>query len=99
MSERTQKLLTLRARTDRDLLVIIDKELDRGFGLADSATTRLSPNFARAEKAHQTATVLLPRISSLSADERLQIVARATELRRRLDQVASVRSFPASVAS
>ncbi len=99
MSERTQKLLTLRARTDHDLLVIVEKELDRGFGLVDSTTARLSPNLTRAEKAHETTTALLPRISSLSADERLRIEARASDLRRRLDQVASVPSFPASLAS
>ncbi len=102
MSERTQKLLTLRARTDHDLLVIVEKELARGFSFLDSAITRLSPNFSRAEKARETATALLPRMSKLSADERLRIEARARELRCRLDQVpsnANFRSFPTSVAS
>ena len=35
MSSNTQKLRVLRARTDHDLLVLIDRELDRGFALVD----------------------------------------------------------------
>ncbi len=102
MSERTQKLLTLRGRTDHDLIVIVDKELARGLALVDSATTRTSPSFSRAAKAHETATALLPRISSLGAAERLRIQAMADELQRRLNEApasAAIRSFPDSVAS
>ena len=102
MSERTQKLVALRARTDHDLLVLVGRELDHGFALMDVATTRNSPLFAQAVKAHVTATALLPRIAGLSQDDRLRIEGKAAELQSRLDQVpvyANVRPFLASVAS
>jgi hypothetical protein len=102
MGERTRKLLTLRARTDHDLLVLVNRELDRGFALLDVATTRNSPLFAQAERAFATAAAMLPRISCLSAEERQGIEAKLRQLRSRMDQVpacANVRSYPASVAS
>ena len=51
MGERTRKLLTLRARTDHDLLILVNRELDHGYALLDVATTRNSSLFAQAEKA------------------------------------------------
>ena len=102
MSSNTQKLRVLRARTDHDLLVVVSRELDRGLALVDAATTRNSPVFAQAVKAHYTATALLPRISGVSDDDRLRIEAKAAELGSRLEQVpvyATVRPFPAAVAS
>ena len=97
MGERTRKLLTLRARTDHDLLVLVNRELDRGSALVDAATTRNSPLFAQAEKAFATATAMLPRIAGLSADDRQRIEAKVEQLRSRLDEVpayANVRSVP-----
>ncbi len=102
MSSNTQKLRVLRARTDHDLLVVVRLEIDRGLALVDAATTRYSPVFTQAEKALSTATMLLPRITGLSAVDRLRIEAKAAELGSRLAQVpvyANLRSFPASVAS
>ena len=102
MGERTRKLLTLRARTDHDLLVLVNRELDRGSALFDAATTRNSPLFAQAEKALATATAMLPRIASLSTDDRQRIEAKVEQLRSRMDGVpvyANVRSYRASVAS
>jgi hypothetical protein len=102
MGERTRKLLTLRARTDHDLLVLVHRELDRGFALLDVATTRNSPLFARAEKALAAATAMLPRIVGLSADDRQPIEAKLKQLRSRMEEVpdyANLRSYPASVAS
>ncbi len=102
MSTNTQKLRVLRSRTDHDLLILVGKELDRGFALVDVAPTRNSPLFAQAVKAHGTATSMLPRISGLSQDERSRIEARLKELRSRLDQVpayANLRSYPATFAS
>jgi hypothetical protein len=101
MSERTQKLVALRARTDHDLVVLVQRELDRCANLLHAATTRQSPLFAQAQKALSTAAVLVPRIA-VSAADRLRIEGKAAELRSRLAQVpvyANVRSFPASVAS
>jgi hypothetical protein len=100
MSDRTRKLVSIRHRTDHDLLLLVSRELDRGFALADVAT-RTSPLFAQAEKAFATATALLPRISDLNQGDRLHLESRLKELRFRLDQVptfARVERYTASVA-
>ena len=102
MSERTKKLLTLRARTDHDLLVLVQRELDRGLALVKTANSRNSPDFALAEKARQTASALLSGIAGLSADDRLSVEAKVEQLRCRIAEVpayANVRAFPQSVAS
>jgi hypothetical protein len=98
----TQKLRVLRARTDSDLVVLVQRQLNRGFALVDAARSRQSPIFSQAEKAHATATVLLPRIFGLSEADRLRFESRLKELKAKLEQVplyANVRPYPASVAS
>lgn len=102
MSDRTQKLVALRARTDHDLLILVHRELDRGMALVAVAATRTSPHFAQAEKAFATGRALFLRISGLTSDDRVRIEARLKDLRTRLDQVpafAKVRAYPASFAS
>ena len=102
MSDRTQKLVSIRRRTDLDLLVLVQRDLDRGLALVDVATTRNSPLFAQAEKALATATAMFPRISGMSQGDGVRIGARLKELRSRLDQVpayANLRPYPASFAS
>jgi hypothetical protein len=102
MSERTRKLVSIRHRTDHDLLILVSRELDRGFALAHVATTRTSPLFTQAEKAHDTARAILPRISGLSEGDRLHLESRLKELRVRLDQVprfVRLERYPTSVAS
>ena len=102
MSTNTKKLRILRSRTDHDLLVLIQRDLERGFALVDVATTRSSPLFAQAEKAYQAATTLLPRVSGLPEDDRLRIEAKVKQLRYRLEQVpafAKMERYPASFAS
>jgi hypothetical protein len=102
MSERTRKLVSIRRRTDHDLLILVSRDLDRGFALVDVAATRTSPLFAQAEKAHETARAILPRISDLKECDRLHLESRLKELRSRLDQVATfarVERYTASVAS
>jgi hypothetical protein len=102
MSSDTQKLRVLRARTDHDLLVVVSRELDRGLALSDAVATRNSPLFAQAQKALNTATALLPKISDMSQGDRLRIEGKAAELRSRLERVpvyTNVRALPASVAS
>ena len=102
MSERTQTLVSIRHRTDHDLLVLISRELDRGFALVDVATTRTSSLFAQAEKAYDTARTILPRISDLGDTDRLHLESRLKELRVRLDQVATfarVERYTAAVAT
>ena len=102
MSERTRKLVSIRHRTDHDLLVLVSRELDRGVALVDVATTRTSPLFAQAQKAYDTARAILPRIADLSEGDRLHLESRLKELRVRLDQVATfarVDRYTAAVAS
>lgn len=102
MFSNTQKLRVLRARTDFDLVVLIRRELDRGLTAADLASTKSSPLYAQALKAHGAAVALIPRIAGLSQEDRLGIEARVKELRSRLDQVplyANLRSGLASLAS
>ena len=89
----------LRAQRDYDLVILVQRELDRGFVLVEVASTRHSPLFAQADRAYQTATALLPTISGLSQDERQRIKGKVKELRSRLDQVPSYATYPASFAS
>jgi hypothetical protein len=100
MSDRTRKLVSIRRRTDQDLLILVQRELERGLTLVAVATTRISPLFAQAEKAYNTATAILPRISGISWGDRLRIESGLKELRSRLDQVpifAKVERYTASV--
>ena len=100
MGDRTRKLVALRTRTDNDLLILVQRELNTGFAMLEGAATRNSPLFARAEQALATAKTLLPRITYVSQDDRLRIEAEVEELRFRLALVPSyARSYPASVAS
>jgi hypothetical protein len=102
MSDRTRKLVSIRHRTDHDLLVLVNHELDRGFALVDVAATRTSPLFVQAEKTYGTARAILPRISDLSEGDRRHFESRLKELLSRLDHVATfarVDRHLASVAS
>jgi len=102
MSERTQKLVALRSRTDHDLLIVVEREIDRALAAVELAATKSSQRYAQAQKALATATTLLPRIAGVSENDRQRIEATVKQLRSRLDQVpvfAAMRSFPASAAS
>jgi hypothetical protein len=102
MSDRTRKLVSIRHRTDHDLLILVSRELDRAFALVDVATTRTSPLFAQAEKSYDTASAILPRISGLGEGDRLHLESRLKDLRVRLDHVATlarVDRYPALFAS
>jgi hypothetical protein len=100
MSTNTQKLRVLRERTDHDLVLLVSRELDRGLALVEAAATRHSPVFGQAVKAHETAVMLLPRVFSVSQDDRRRIETKVAKLQSRLDAVplyANVR--PMAVAS
>ncbi len=102
MSSNTQRLRVIRSRTDHDLLILIQRELDRGLTLVKVTATRNSPTFAQAQKAHETVMSLLPKISGLDDCDRQRIEDKVKELQSRLDRVpmyANVRSYPASAAS
>jgi hypothetical protein len=102
MSSNTQKLRIIRSRTDRDLLVLVQHELDRGCTLVNLATSNNSPLFAQAVKAHDSAAAMLREISGLTDSDRRQLESRVNALRSRLDAVpayANLRGYQASAAS
>jgi hypothetical protein len=102
MSTNTKKLAVLRSRTDHDLLILVRRELDRGFTLVDVAASRNSPMYAKALKAYETAESLLPRITELSHEDRARLHSQLKELRQRIDMVpayANVRTYMTSFAS
>jgi hypothetical protein len=68
-------------------LILIQQELDRSLTLVNVMATRSSPPFAQAQKVHETAMSLLPKISGLDDHDRLRIEAKMKELRSRLDRV------------
>jgi hypothetical protein len=74
----TGKLAELRGKTDRELLVLIQRELDRALTLAD---------MAEAEKAYDKTVTLLPNVADVRQGEQRRIDAALKELRRRLDQI------------
>jgi hypothetical protein len=89
----TGKLAELRGRTDRELLVLIQRELDRALTLADVAA---------AEKAYDRTVTLLPNVPDVRQEERAHVDATLKELRRRLDQIpaaARAQWHPASFAA
>jgi hypothetical protein len=82
------KLSDLRARTDRELLAVIDKEVQ--FGLALTASRgghRDTESQSRAEKAYMLAATLLPTITSVADDGKRMTEVQLERLRRRLDRV------------
>jgi hypothetical protein len=102
MSDRTRKLAVIHAKTDHDLEILVQRELDRGFALLELATTRNSPLFAQAGKEYEMATTLLSKIIGLSESDRERIESKLKELRSRLDRVpavATVNQYRLSVAS
>ena len=95
------KLAELRARTNRELLTLIQRELDRALTLADVAANRKSAFYPEAEKAYRKVITLLPKAPDMRRGERARIEATVKKLRFRLDQVpavAKVERHPASFA-
>jgi hypothetical protein len=81
------KLAELRARTDRDLVRILNADLERSLALASVAATRHSVFRSQAEAMYTRAKTLLPKLSGLTADELAQLEAKLKELGMALDLV------------
>jgi hypothetical protein len=81
------KLAELRARTDRDLVRILNADLERSLALASVAATRHSVFWSQAEAMYTRAKTLLPKLSGLTADELAQLEAKLKELAMALDLV------------
>jgi hypothetical protein len=88
---RESKLVELRRKTDRDLVVLVQRELNRGLTVADVAATKGSPAYAQAERAYQMVKTCLPLISGLDQDERRDLELRLRELGAALDRQPSER--------
>jgi 5-methylcytosine-specific restriction endonuclease McrBC GTP-binding regulatory subunit McrB len=77
------KFEQLRARTDRELIALIDRALDRGVDLARCADGR----WPGAEKACAEARKLLPKV--YDHGERLRLERKLKEVRDRLDELST----------
>ncbi len=84
------KLAELRAKTDRELLIVIEHELDRALKLA-----KVSRRFGEAANAYRTAIVLLLKSAERCGRRRLLIEAKVKALRFSLDHpaMATVQEF------
>jgi hypothetical protein len=81
------KLAELRSRTDRDLIRILNADLERGLALARVAATRHSVFVTQAEEVHARVGTLLPKLSGLASDERAHLERKLKELAMALDLV------------
>jgi len=97
MESRMQKLAQLRARTDRQLVVLISARIDHGFAYSRVLAARNSQaDWAaskeyqqRAEDAWREAYRLLPALDGTSETDRAALLRRAEMLRQLLDQFAA----------
>jgi hypothetical protein len=81
------KLAELRAKTDRDLVPIIAKGLQRGLAYASVVTNRDCSAYEKAEKIRVEAVILLSVAYGLSEDDRTAMEEKLDALRAALDQV------------
>jgi len=81
-SSQSGKLAELRAKTDRDLAVLLGRELERGFQQAAQC------EYAEAEAAHARVAGLLPSLRALRPQEFSSLQIRLDELRAYLEEAA-----------
>ena len=84
---RESKLVELRRKTDRELVILVQRELDRGLTLAGVAATKESPLFAQAEKAYRNVKAVLPLIAGMNRDQRRELELKFKELCAALDRL------------
>ena len=82
---RESKLVELRSKTDRGLLILVRRELDRGMALANVATGKGSPLYSKAESTYSSVKLLLPKLGAISPDERRELEVELKDLRATLD--------------
>jgi hypothetical protein len=81
------KLAELRGRTDRELLVLIERELDRALTLADVAVSKESAFCGQVESIYGKVLTLLVKAPDMGQGERARIEKKMRELRLLLEQV------------
>ena len=84
---RETKLLELRRKTDRGLVFLMRKEIDRGLRLAETAVTPKSKLFEQAERAYVMSESWLLLISNLDRDARRELELRLEELKSVLERL------------
>ena len=77
--EKTGRLAGLRAKTDRDLLTLIGRTLDRGLEWAGAPES-----YSLAEEAYSQASQLLPALDGVAHAHRQQLETKLAELRGQL---------------
>lgn len=85
MSSEPSKLIELRRKTDRELPLVILRELERGLTLASVAATRSSPFRREADRIYSKMRSLLDAIDGLGPAARIQLDSKLNELRAALD--------------
>jgi hypothetical protein len=86
------KLEELRAKTDRQLLRLMHRELERATTLANLASGKGSALDLRAEEIYAEVNRLLPGIARLSREQREKVENRLKELRRQLDGLPAAKT-------
>src|SRR5262245_29279112 len=89
------KLVELRDKTDRELLFLVEREVNRALAMANVATTRDSPLYIEAARAYENVTKLLPTISDRSPDRRALLETTLKELHIALDSAPLQRNHVA----
>ena len=84
---RETKLFELRRKTDRGLVFLVRKEIDRGVRLAETAVTPKSKLFEQAERAYVMSESWLLLISDLNREERCELELRLQELKSVLERL------------
>jgi hypothetical protein len=82
------KLAELHARTDADLISILNADLERGLALANVAASKRSVFRSEAESVYARAKLLLPRLSEISERDNATLERKLKELGMALDLVA-----------
>ena len=80
---RKAKLAELRARTDRQLVALIRRNLDSGLACARFSAGQIC---AEAERAYAEVLVLLPTVHDVTQAERRRLESKLVRLRTLLDQ-------------
>jgi len=79
------KLVELRRKTDRELPVLIQRELERGLTLASVAASSSSPLRKKADNIYEKMKALFPVVDGIDSAQRAQLESKLDELRAALD--------------
>jgi hypothetical protein len=86
---RETNFVELRHKTDQGLVLLVQKEIDRGLTLAEIAVTSKSKQYVQAERAYLMSASWLLLISGLGRDELRELELRLQELKSALQQLRS----------